>query len=82
MSCETFDPKCPGCRPAILDPKTKEVLGDNHPVMKAVNEIWDASPLNEQEAYWRVTVRNSRDSNDLRLTSNIIDRIQRRMNSN
>jgi hypothetical protein len=40
MSIEKFDDDCPGCRPAIIDIKTKKVLPDDHPVMAAMLRIW------------------------------------------
>ena len=76
MDRHKFDPKCPGCRPAVLDPKTGKVLPPNDPVMVAVNTVWDSSSLEEQEAYHRVMVYNSRDPKDLILLKAISDRIQ------
>lgn len=65
MSCEKFDPKCSGCRPAIIDPRTNNVLPADDPVMEIINRVWDDSSLEDQEAFWRVTVKNSRDPSDL-----------------
>ena len=82
MPCEKFDPKCSGCRPAIMDPLTGRVLDANEPVVKAMNEVWDSSPLEEQEAYWRVMVKNSRDLNDIRLMKSITSRLEARVTMN
>jgi len=65
MSCEKFDPQCPGCRPAIIDPRTGKVLPADDPVMEIVNRVWEASPIEDQEAFWRVTVKNSRNQGDI-----------------
>ncbi len=82
MTCEKFDPNCEGCRPAILDATTQQVLPKEHPVMVLMNEVWDSATHEEQEAYWKVTVKNSRDSKDLVLASNIIDRFKERAAAN
>lgn len=76
MACEQFDPNCPGCRPAMLDVMTGQVMDDDHPVMVVVNAIWDASPRDVQEAFWRVTVKNSRDPDDMKKAQAISQRIQ------
>lgn len=65
MSCEKFDPKCPHCRPVILDPKTNQVLPSDHPVMVAVNEVWASMSVDEQESFWKFTVKNSRAPKDI-----------------
>lgn len=75
MSCEKFDPNCQGCRPAIIDPRTGKVLPADDPVMEIVNRVWDASPLDEQEAFWRVTVKNSRNLRDLDLMQALTSRM-------
>ena len=78
MSCDKFDPNCPGCRPALIDAITKKVLPNTDPYMMIVNKVWDESPLEEQEAFWRVTIKNSRDQNDLAKMKVLIDRIKAR----
>jgi hypothetical protein len=75
MSCEKFDPQCPGCRPAIIDPRTGKILPADDPVMEIINRVWDASPREEQEAFWRVTVKNSRDPGDLDLMQALTSRM-------
>jgi hypothetical protein len=39
MSLQEFDDNCPGCRPAIIDTKTKKVLPDDDPGMVAMLKI-------------------------------------------
>lgn len=48
----------------MIDAMTGQVMEENHPAMTVVNTIWDASPRDVQEAFWRVTVKNSRDPID------------------
>ncbi len=75
MTCEAFDPNCEGCRPVILDVTTHEPLPADSAVMRAVNTVWDAAPREEQEAFHRVTVKNSRDPLDLELLKGLSDRM-------
>jgi hypothetical protein len=50
------------------------------PVMVAVNEVWDAAPREEQEACWRIWVKNGRDLADMKLASSFMDKVQARLN--
>jgi hypothetical protein len=79
MSCDKFDPQCKGCRPALVDANTGEVFSSTHPLMMIVNSVWDAASIEEQEAFWKVTVKNSRDPEDLALTEVLNTRIQDKM---
>lgn len=76
-----FDPNCEGCRPAMMDAKTGEKLPPNHPTMKVVNALWDASPREEQEACFRVWVHNSRAPSDMRLAGAFFQRVQEKLDS-
>lgn len=79
MSCNTFDPNCRGCRPGIINAQTGQVLPDTDPLMMIVNSVWDASTIEEQEAFWKVTVKNSRDPQDLSLAEALSARVQAKM---
>jgi hypothetical protein len=79
MSRHKFDPQCPDCRPVIIDPNTGKVLPPTDPMMKAMNAVWDASPLEDQEAFYRVTVLNGRDPADLLRMKEMPDRIEAMM---
>jgi hypothetical protein len=81
MSRHKFDPKCPDCRPTIIDPTTGHILSSNHPMMVALNSVWDSSSLEDQEAFHRVTVKNSRDPDDLNRMQKMSERIQSVMTS-
>lgn len=76
MSCEKFDPSCPNCRPCLVDPKTGQRIPESDPAMRAVNAVWDASPLADHEAFFRVTVQNGRDPDDLRRMGDFWRRVQ------
>jgi hypothetical protein len=65
MSKHAFDPQCADCRPIIIDPRTGAVLSPTDPFMQAVNRVWDEAPREDQEAFHRITVHNSRDPADL-----------------
>jgi hypothetical protein len=76
MSLQEYDDNCPGCRPAIVDLKTKEVLSDDHPLMVKMLGIWANTSLRERRAYHRVMCLNSRDTTDLFLVHKVIDRLE------
>lgn len=69
--CEKFDPKCPGCRPCILDVKTGMPLNQSDPVMIAVNNVWDSAPYEEQEAFYKVTALNDHSYNNMALVGKL-----------
>lgn len=75
MACEVFDPKCPGCRPTVVDPDTNQVLPPDNPIMQAINRVFDAASREEQEAFHSVTIKNSRDARDLELLEGLSRRI-------
>ncbi len=74
MSRHAFDPKCPDCRPCLLDLEGRRIPPDD-PHMVAVNAVWDAAPLEEQQAYHSVCVKNSRDERDIELLDRLMKRI-------
>lgn len=76
MSCDAFDPSCPDCRPCLLDPETGKPLPEGHTAAAAVSRAWDAAPREEQEAFWRATVKSSKDPEDLKLVHRLMQRIQ------
>jgi hypothetical protein len=82
VSRHAFDPLCPDCRPVILDPKTGRVLPSDDPVMKAVNQVWDAASREEQESFHRVTVHNGRDPMDLARLKALSERIAQAAEAN
>jgi hypothetical protein len=44
--------------------------------MVAVNAVWEASPLEDREAFHRVTVLNGRDPEDLRRMQAMVEKIE------
>lgn len=79
MSCEKFDPKCRGCQPAIVDPRTMVPFPDEHVIADRVLAAWKDSSYEEQEAWWFVTVKNSRDPIHLARADAVNRRIKRRL---
>lgn len=76
MSVDKFNDDCPGCRPALLNPTTKEVYPDDHPAMKAVLRVWDHdSTRAEREAYHEVCCGNSRDPTVLATADALVKKI-------
>lgn len=76
MSWEHYDENCPGCRPRLLDLKSKRPLPENHPTMRTVLQVWEQTTRNEREAYHRVMCQNSRHWFDLDVVERICQRIQ------
>lgn len=79
MSHHKFDPKCPDCRPVIIDQKTGQVMPPNSPIMVAMNAVWEASSREDQEAFHRVTVLNGRNPADLIRMKQMSDRLEAMM---
>jgi hypothetical protein len=71
----TFDPNNPGCRPALFNPITKEKLPSNHPHMKAMSEVWDDTDLEDQIAFWEVTMNNNTEPAKLAKVKLLGDRV-------
>lgn len=68
---------CRGCRPCVVDPVTGEVLADDSPVMHAINALWDKNTTRtERQAFFRVTVLNSRSAIDVGICQGLMERIQ------
>lgn len=77
MSWEKHEDDCPGCRPAMLDMKTGQVLPEDAPEMKAILGVWaETTPL-QREAYHRVMCQNSRDEIDLGLLRQVQEKMQK-----
>lgn len=81
MSKDQFDVNCEGCKPAIIDPETKEILPSTHPYMIAITTLWDEQSLDAKMAWHRVTCKNLRDPADLKLTQRFIDQFSERIRS-
>lgn len=56
MSQEKFNNDCPGCKPVLLDAKTKTALPDDSPAMIAIMKIWKTLTLEERESFHRFTL--------------------------
>jgi len=76
MSLQQFDDDCPGCKPAVLDPKTNEVLPDDHPVMVAIFAVWETTTPEERKAFHDVCCLNSQQPHDMALMQGLVLRIQ------
>ena len=77
-----FCDHCPGCRPALLDAATGQVLPEHSPLMQAVNRVWNTqTSYAERKAFIEVTLRNSRSAADLQLAAAVMAKIKRAMSS-
>jgi hypothetical protein len=81
MSHEEFDDNCPGCRPAILDVETGQVLPETHPIMMAANRVWANATIEERKAFHNVTCLNSRDRKDLELAYKLTEAIKKSLDN-
>ncbi len=75
MSREQFADDCPGCRPIILDIKTKRALPAEHPAMQAITAVWQSTTRFERECFHRFTCLNSRE----RLDVTVVDGLRQKM---
>lgn len=75
MSEHAFDPNCRDCRPRLIDKSCRRVPDDDAR-MVAINRVWDSASLEEQTAFHRCTVHNSRDKGDLALSAGLMDRMK------
>ena len=77
MPKHEFCDECPGCRPALLDVKTEKIMTDDHPIMIAINEIWDHNTsYEERKAFINVTYHNSRNEEDKALFHKVMDQFK------
>lgn len=71
MSREKYEESCAGCRPVLLDARTRKPLPADCLEMRAVQRVFDQMSAEERETFHAVTCRNSRDPEHLRALSGI-----------
>lgn len=76
VSREKFDDECRGCRPAIVNPTTGEILKDDHPLMVAVMRVWEGMTTKERAAYHRACCLNSKAPEDLAAAQKLVGQLQ------
>ena len=76
MSRALFNDECLGCRPAMMDVKTKRVFADDSVEMAIVNRLWSETTIEERRAWHRVTCQNSRLLVDVQITKAFVDRLE------
>lgn len=76
MSISKHDDDCPGCKPALIDVKTGQVMAPDSEPMVKINEVWAKTTKQEREAFHQVTCLNSRTQSDLRLMKGIVEAFQ------
>jgi hypothetical protein len=73
-----FCDHCPGCRPAMFNMKTGQVLQESDPLMININRIWNQeTTYAERKAFIEVTVNNSRSTEDLLLAQGVMLKFER-----
>lgn len=79
MPRTAYSDNCEGCRPAIIDLETGKPLDDNDPAMRKILAVWEATTLEEREAYHAVMCLNSREPNDVAAVESIMHKFQNLM---
>lgn len=79
MEDHEFCDSCPGCRPALMTPDGKIIPNDD-PTMMKINHIWDEeTTFAQRRAFIEVTLKNSKNTHDLALASQVIEKFQKEM---
>ncbi|HSX22866.1 MAG TPA: hypothetical protein VLE97_08855 [Gaiellaceae bacterium] len=81
MPLHRFDDECPGCRPAMMNIKTRQLYADDSIEMITVNRLWAQTTVEERKAWHRVTCKNSRSLVDLSVAQAFADRIEAALRS-
>ena len=77
MEDHEFCDHCPGCRPALVNAETGEVLMPEHPTMIAVNKVWDTqTTFEERKGFIEVTLHNSRSLHDTQMNAAVMQKIE------
>lgn len=73
MEDHEFCDNCSGCRPSLIDTKTKQRMADDNPIMIKINQIWDnETTYAQRRAFIKVTLHNSRNLVDLRRMQEVV----------
>lgn len=80
MRKHEFCDECPGCRPALLDIKTGQIMANDNPIMVAINEIWDnKTSYGERKSFIDVTYNNSTNEDDRATTRKLMEMFQSKL---
>lgn len=72
-----FCDECPGCRPGLLDIHTGKPLPQDKEPMISILRMWRGqTSYAQRKAYVNVMVNNSRDESDIKLTMEVVNKIQ------
>lgn len=76
MSWEKHEDDCPGCRPAMMNMQTKQILPDDSPEIVAILGEWAKTTLEQRQAWHRITCQGSTDRKDHELVRPFINASQ------
>lgn len=77
MEDHEFCDSCPGCRPALVTIDGRQ-MPDDDPKMVIINEIWDnQTTYAQRRAFIEVTLKNSNNFRDLKLCEEVMQKIQK-----
>ena len=77
MSRDFYEDDCAGCKPAIIDQKTGQVMSDTDPIMVRVNAAFEKASRPQKMAWHNITCHNSRDPEDMTAVQPLLDSIQK-----
>ena len=75
MSLKKFDDNCPGCKPVVIDVKTKRPVAPDSPLGKAIEAVWVETTLYERECFHNFCCLNDLSEENYRVMTNISRRI-------
>ncbi len=80
MSLERFHEDCPGCRPALAEVNTKTGkltrMANDHPLMVAVNKVYDASSYEEKLAFHKMSCQNDTSDENMAVLKPLMSRME------
>jgi hypothetical protein len=77
MDNHPYDPQCPDCVPALIDPETGEIIPKSDPIMVTIMKVWNAASVEDRQAFMNITWANSQEPVDRERMSLLMRRIQK-----
>jgi hypothetical protein len=76
MSWESYDDKCRGCKPILIEASNGKAVPDDDPKMQVILAVFENLTLPERQAWHRFTCQNSRNPADLKIVSSFQKQIE------
>jgi len=78
MSRREFSDDCPGCKPVLVDPKTKRVCPPDSAPMRVLMSVWNGLTREERRAFHAFTCLNDCSRENLEVMRRIVEQFQAR----